>query len=105
MKQTFEYLESLAVMALMAMGLTGAAYHFFRAGGWVETAGGSLWTFIINSPLMALGLLGCSVVLTYLWRHSQSFQRQNAKSATGVFYVMLAAGAYFLGRLFIVGTF
>ena len=105
MKQTFEYLESLAVMALLATGLTGAAYHLFRDGGWMETAGGSLWTFITNSPLMALALLGSSVILTHMWRHSQSFQRQNATAATGAFYVMLSAGAYFLGRLLIVGTF
>ncbi|HZM44887.1 MAG TPA: hypothetical protein VFC14_08655 [Burkholderiales bacterium] len=105
MKQTIEYLEALAVMALVAMGLTGAAYHLFRDGGWVESAGDSLWSFIINSPLMALSLIVCALILTYLWRHGRSFQRQNAQAATGVFYVMLGAGAYFLGRLILVGTF
>jgi hypothetical protein len=87
------------------MGLTGAAYHLFRDGGWVEAAGGGLWGFITNSPLMALALIVCALILTYLWRHGRSFQRQNTQVATGVFYVMLAAGAYSLGRLIIVGTF
>jgi uncharacterized membrane protein len=105
MKQTIEYLEALAVMALVAMGLTGAAYHLFRDGGWVESAGGSLWDFILNSPLMALALIVCALILTYLWRHGRSFQRQNAHVATGAFYVMLAAGAYFLGQLVLVGSF
>jgi hypothetical protein len=104
MKQTIEYLESFTVMALMAMGLTGAAYHLFRDGGWVESAGGSLWAFILHSPLLALGLILCSIILTCLWRHSRSFQQQNTHVATGVFYVLLAIGAYFLGRLMIVGS-
>ena len=105
MKQTIVYLESFGVMALMAMGLTGAAFHLFRDGGWVESAGDSLWSFIIDSPLMALGLIVCSTLLTCLWRHSRSFQRQNTQVATGVFYVLLASGAYFLGRLIVVGSF
>jgi len=103
-KQTIEYLESFAVMTLIAMGLTGAGYHLFRDGGWVESASGSLWTFITNSPLMALGLILCSAILTWMWRHNRSFQQQNGKTATAAFYVMLASGAYFLGRLILVGT-
>jgi hypothetical protein len=104
-KQALEYLESFAVMALLAVGLTGAAYHLFRDGGWVEAAGGSLWTFITDSPLMAMGLILCSIILTWMWRHSRSFQKQNTKAATAVFYAMLASGVYFLGRLIFVGTF
>jgi hypothetical protein len=88
----------------MAMGLTGAAYYLFRDGGWVESAGDSLWAFILHSPLMALGLVLCSIILTCLWRHSHSFQKQNTQVATGVFYVLLGAGAYFLGRLIILGS-
>ena len=105
MKQTILYLESLAVMGLMAMGLTGAAYYLFRDGGWVESAANSLGAFILDAPLMALGLILSSIILTCLWRHSHSFQRQNTHVATGVFYVLLAAGAYFLGRIIVVGTF
>ena len=105
MKQTIVYLESFGVMALMAMGLTGAAFHLFRDGGWVESAGGSLWAFIINSPLMALGLILCSIVLTCLWRHSRSFERQNTHVATGMFFILLASGVYFLSRLIISGSF
>jgi membrane protein implicated in regulation of membrane protease activity len=104
-KQTFEYLESFAVMALLSVGLTGASYHLFRDGGWVEAAGGSLWAFITDSPLMALGVILSSIVLTWMWRRSRSFQKQNTKAATAVFYTMLASGAYFLGRLTLVGTF
>lgn len=105
MKQTIEYLESFAVMALVAMGLTGAAYHLFRDGGWMETAGGNLWSFITESPLLALGAIVCSIILTRLWQHSRQFQRQNARAATAMFYGLLVAGVYFVGRLMFVGTF
>jgi len=103
-KQTIEYLESFAVMTLIAMGLTGAVYHLFREGGWMETAGGNLVHFITNSPLLALAAILCTVILAHMRRHSSRFQRENGKAATGVFYAMLAAGAYFMGRLMLVGT-
>ena len=104
MKQTIEYLESLAVMTLIAMGLTGAAYHLFRDGGWVESAGSSLWSFIIDSPLLGLASIACAVVITRLWHHSRHFQRHNAQMASAVFYMLMGAGTYFLGHLVVVGT-
>jgi uncharacterized membrane protein len=103
-KQALESLESFAVIALLLIGLTGAAYHLLRDGGWLEAAGGSLGTFIMNSPLMALAVIVCAVVLNYLWRQSRRFRQQNGKAATAVFYLMMAAGAFFLGRLMLVGS-
>jgi hypothetical protein len=103
-KHALEYLESFAVMALLVVGLTGGAYHLFRDGGWIDAAGGTLWGFVTESPLTALLLFGCAIALTFMWRQSRKFQRQNGKAATAVFYVMLAAGAWFLGRLLLAGT-
>ena len=104
MKHAIEYVESFAVMALIAMGLTGASYHLFRDGGWLDAAGTSLIGFIVDSPLLALAAIVSAVILTWLWHHSRSFQRTNGKAATGVFYLMLAGGAFFLGRLVMVGS-
>jgi len=103
-KQALECLESFAVITLLLIGLTGAAYHLLRDGGWLEAAGGSLWNFITSSPLLALALMVCAGILTYLWRQSRRFRQQNGRAATVVFYLMLAAGAFFLGRLMLVGS-
>jgi len=104
MKHTVACLESFAVMALLAMGLTGAAYHLFRDGGWLDLAGGSLWSFILDAPTMALAAVGGAVVITWLWHRSREFRREDGKAATGVFYVMVAAGLYFAAHLVLAGT-
>ena len=104
MKQTVECLESFAVMALLGTGLTGAAYHIFRDGGWLEAAGASLWAFVLDAPLMALAALGSAFAITWLWRRSRRYERQNGAAATGVFYIMLAAGAYFVGHIIVAGS-
>jgi hypothetical protein len=103
MKQAVMCLESFAVMGLVGTGLTGGAYHLFREGGWLEMAGASLWAFIENSPMMALVAVLSAVVITWLWRRSKQYERQNGTAATGAFYVMLAAGAYFAGHLVMSG--
>ena len=104
MKQAVVYLESFAAMALLATGITGAAYHIFRDGGWLEAAGANLWAFVVDEPFMALAALASAVVITWLWRRSRSYERQNGTAATGAFYVMLAAGAYFVGHFVFAGT-
>jgi len=104
MKHTVAYLESFAVMGLLAMGLTGAAYHLFRDGGWLDHAGTSLLNFMMDAPMLTLAALAGAVVLTWLWRRSREFRREDGKTATGVFYVMLAAGVYFAGHLVVAGT-
>src|SRR5262245_55963597 len=104
MKQTVEYLESFAVMALIGMGITGASYHLFRDGGWMESTAAGLWEFIVDYPLLAIAAFLSAAALTWRWRHSRQFQRQNEKAATAAFYVMIAAGMFFVGRLVIDGT-
>ena len=104
MKQAVLYLESFAVMGLLAMGLTGAAYHIFRDGGWLEAVGANLWAFVLDTPLVALAAFGRAMVITWLWRRSRQYERQNGTAATGVFYVMLAAGAYFAGHFVVAGS-
>ena len=91
-------------MALLGTGLTGAAYKLFRDGGWLEAAGASLWAFVVDAPFMALAALGSAVAITWLWRRNRRYERQNGKAATGMFYVMIAAGAYFVGHFFVAGT-
>ena len=104
MKQAMMCVESFLVMSLVGTGLTGGAYHLFREGGWLERAGSSLWLFIEESPMLALVAVLSAVVITWLWRRNRQYEKQNATAATGAFYALLAAGAYFAGHLVLSGS-
>ena len=104
MNKTLEYLQSFVVIVLMLSGLTGIAYHLFREGGWLETVTGSIWSFTTRSPLMALVVVAGAIALGVMRWRSRKIQHDQGKAATVVFYVIIAAGAYFLGRLAIVGS-
>ena len=104
MKQTLELLQSFAVMVLIFTGLTGIAYHLFREGGWIEYITGGIWNFTTRSPLMALGVILGAIALGVIRWRSRKLQHDQGKVGTLVFYVMIAAGAYFLGHLAIWGT-
>ena len=54
--------------------------------------------------MMTLAALASAVVLTWLWRRSREFRREDSEADTGAFYVMLAAGAYFAGHLVLGGS-
>ena len=105
MKQALEYLGSFLILALIASGLTGIAYHLFRQDGWIESLTGSLWGATMRSPLMALVVVvGVAAVVALRWRNRQ-VRRDEGSAATVVFYAMIAAGVFFLGRFLVVGTF
>jgi len=104
LKKALEYLESFAVLALILAGLTGFAYHLFREGGWIESVTGSFWSFTMRSPLIVLVTIAGATVIALIWRRDRKTEQAHGKAATMVFYSMVAAGVYFLGRLAIVGT-
>jgi uncharacterized membrane protein YhaH (DUF805 family) len=102
--KTLEYLQSFVVIALLLAGLTGIAYHMFRQDGWIESITGGIWGLTMRSPLMALVVVGGAIALGVMRWRSRKIQRDQGKVATVVFYIIIAAGAYFLGRLAIVGS-
>ena len=104
MKQTLEYLESFVVTALIVVGLAGIAYHLFREGGWIGTFTGSFWSYTLRSPVMASVAIAGAMVLGFIWRQNRKAERQETKAAAMVFYLMIAAGAYFMGHVAIRGT-
>lgn len=104
MNKTLEFLQSFAVIVLMVAGLAGFSYHLFREGGWLESFTGGIWSFTMRSPLMALAVIVGATALVVVRHRNRKIQRDQGKVATVAFFLIIAAGAYFLGHLAIWGT-
>jgi len=104
MKRPLEYLESFVVFVLVLTGLTGIAYNLLREDGWLESVTRGIWRLTMRSPLMVSAVIAGAVVFGLIWRRRRKFERQQGRAATFVFYIMISAGAYYLGHLAIRGT-
>ena len=106
MKQIRDFLESFVVVVLVIAGLVGVSYHVFRAGGWFDAALSRFMEFIFQRPAVSIPVvLGVVFVLAY-WHDRRMAKGMHGKRLpTLVLYALMAAGAYFIGRYAIVGTF
>ena len=105
MKQVMEYVSSFFLFALIITGLIGISYNLFREGGWVEYVFGGIWGATMRSPIMGIAVLAGVAYFAYRKWINRKVRRNEGNAGTIVFYVMVAAGVYFLGRLFVVGSF
>lgn len=103
MKQILEFLESFVVMALVLAGLAGISYHMFRDGGWMESILGNIWNFQAKYPLIALPVLVGAIILGIMWRNHRLATGHVGKLPTLLLYLLMAAGAYFIGHYAIRG--
>jgi hypothetical protein len=104
MKELFSRLESVVVMLLVLIGLTGLSYNLFRADGWVEKAMGNAWDYTMRYPLIVgVVAIGASLLAIW-WRHDLASRGHKRVAPTIVLYLIMAAGAYYIGHLVLYGT-
>ena len=101
MKQS---VQAFGVMLLVLTGLGGVIYNLFRDEGWLEMVVSGAFNYAMESPL-ALGFMVClTVFLIVWWRHDRITRGRHGKGPTYVLYAIMAAGAYFLGKLALMHT-
>ena len=94
-----QYLEALGVMVLVLAGLGGITYNVFRTEGWGEKALGKAFLYAMESPPTLVFLIGAGICIALWWRHDRITRGSSRKAPTYVLYAVMAAGAYFLGKL------
>ncbi len=105
MKEALEQLQSFVVMALVLTGLGGIGYHLVREGGWIERFLGNLWGYTMKYPLVVVVVIVGVIGIAWWWRHDPTTRGSQSRPATVILYVVMAAGAYFIGHLLLYGTF
>src|SRR5262245_24596607 len=104
MKELFSRLESVVVMLLVLIGLAGLSYNLFRADGWVEKAVGNAWDYTMRYPLIVGVVAVGAFLLSIWWRHDMVSRGHKRVAPTIVLYLIMAAGAYYIGHLVLYGT-
>jgi hypothetical protein len=104
-KQYLEYIQSLAVIILVLSAIGGISYHLFRHGGWIETAIGTAWDAGVRYPLIAVPVILGAFVLGKMWRDNRLAHGYQSRLPDYLIYVLMAAGAYYIGHFFVRGTF
>lgn len=89
-------------MALMLVGIFGITFELFREHGWLSTLLGS----VVNSAGTMLIMMGALIGLWLLNRWLSSPRKSEFKRIGDLpMYMMMAAGIYYLYRLFTSGGF
>lgn len=87
-------------MALMLVGIFGITFELFRENGWLSKLLGG----VVNSTANMLVMVAALIVLWILNRWLSSPRKSEAKRIGDLpMYVMMAAGIYYLYRLFTLG--
>lgn len=105
MKQFLVFLESLVIVALVVAGLVGLSYHAFRGGGWFDAAFERLAEIVFQNVTVSIIVGSIALVAFVMWyeRHITKGV-YNRRLPTIVLYVLMAAGAYFIGRYALFGS-
>ena len=105
MKQILEYLQSFAVIGLVLAGIGGLSYHMFKEDGWIENILGDIWDISVQYPLIVVPTIVGAIVLGKMWRDNRLAHGRTSKLPDLFIYGLMAAGVFFIGRLFIYGSF
>lgn len=105
MKQILEYLQSFAVIGLVLAGIGGLSYHMFKEDGWIENILGDIWDIGIQYPLIAIPVIVGAIFFGRMWREDRLTKGRHSKLPDLFIYGLMAAGVFFIGRLFIHGSF
>lgn len=103
MKTALHALESLVAVVLALIGIAGVAYKAFRDGGWVTTGLGRLADFIVDFPLIALGLTTAMFFSYRAWRSRQALGHSSKFLVDMLLYAFMAAGVYFIAQYVLKG--
>ena len=105
MKQILDYLTSFITIALVLAGLGGVSYNMFREGGWVGTIFNKFVDVQLDNPMIAIPVTIGTVVVGKMWYDHQIAKGHTSKMPDVLIYVIMAAGVFFLWRLFSTGSF
>jgi len=105
LNQTLESLKSFATIALILCAIAGFSYHFFKEDGWIEYALGSIWSTSVRYPLIAIPVIIGAIFIGKMWRSEAAAHGKISKTPDLVIYAVMLAGAIFVGRFFMYGSF
>lgn len=104
MKQIYDYLVSLAAIALVVAGIGGASYNAFRDHGWLEEMLGRVWSFELDYPMVAIPLTLTAALVFYAWRTHHVTHGTVSRVPSMLIYTLMGAGAYFIGQVALYGS-
>ena len=104
-KQVFDYFATFITIALVLAGIGGVSYNLFREGGWMGTFTSKFIDVQLENPLIAIPFTIGIVVVGKMWRDNQVAKGRTSRMPDVFVYVIMAAGAYFLWRLYSTGSF
>ena len=105
LKQFYAFLESFVIVALVISGLAGLFHSALRAGGWLDAAWEYLAPIIFTNVTTSL-IVASIAVFAFVWWHDRHVVKgsYNKRIPTVVMFVLMAAGAFYIGRYAIFGT-
>lgn len=104
MKQTYEYLVSLATITLVVAGIGGVSFHAFRDRGWIELMLNRIWSFQLDYPMIAIPLTLTAAFAFNAWRNHHLVHGRVSRVPAMLIYCLMGAGAYFLGQFALHGV-
>jgi hypothetical protein len=100
-----DFLESFVIVVLVIAGIGGILYHLFRQAGWGKVFVDKTLELYFLHPTPMISATVVAVVAGVLWHERRNATgKYNKKFPTYVLYVLMAVGAYFIGRYAIRGT-
>lgn len=105
MKQFLVFLESLVIVVLVVAGLAGLSYNVFRGGGWFDAAFERLAAIVFQNVTVSI-IIGSVALIAFVMWHERHVAKgtYNTRVPTIVLYVLMAAGAYYIGRYALFGS-
>lgn len=105
MKLIRDFLESFVIVVLVIAGIGGIFYHVFRQAGWgTVLVDKALELYFLHPTAMISGTI-VAIIVGAVWHDRRARSgKYNKKIPTYILYVLMAVGAYFIGRYAIRGT-
>lgn len=105
MKQFLDMLESFVIIVLVIAGLAGLSYRVFRGGGWFEAALERVAAIVFQNLAVSVVVAVGVIIPLVIWHDRRAAKGVHGKRLpTIILYLLMAAGAFFIGHYAVVGT-
>lgn len=105
MRHFLDMLESFVILVLVIAGLVGLSYRMFRGGGWFEAALERVAEIVFQNVTVSVLVAAGVIIPLIIWRDRRAAKGMHGKRLpTIILYLLMAAGAYFIGHYAVVGT-
>lgn len=105
MKQIYDYIHSFVTIGLVLAGIGGVSYNMFKEGGWLGALFSKFVDVQIENPLIAIPVTIGAVIIGKMWHDHQLAKGHTSRLPDYFVYVIMAAGVYFMWRLYSTGSF